>query len=70
MVHAPNGSFHFQQKWGVVTFMFLQLSAGICNYAMLAIGVYLGENGPKATWLFVIAEACIDNECVRTVLRG
>ncbi len=34
---------------------------------MLAIGVNLGENGPKATWLFVVTEAGIDDECVRPV---
>jgi hypothetical protein len=68
MIHAPNGSLHFQQKWGIVAFMFLQLSAGICNDAVLSIWVNLGENGPKATQLFVITEAGVDDEGL--LLRG
>jgi hypothetical protein len=37
--------------------MFLQLSAGIGDEAMLTIRVDLSEDGPEATWLFVIREA-------------
>ncbi len=62
MVHAPNGSLHFKQKRRVVAFVLLQLSACICNDAMMAIWVDLHKNGSKAPWRFVIAQAGINNE--------
>jgi hypothetical protein len=42
-------------------FVFLQLSACICNDAMLTLLVDLCKNGPKAPWFLVVAEAGIDN---------
>jgi hypothetical protein len=65
MIHTPNGSLHFQQKQGIVAFVFLQLSAG--NETMLTIWVDLGEDGSQATWLFVITKADIDDEGIRSV---
>ncbi len=44
--------------------MFLQLSAGISDDAMLAIRVDLGEDGPR---LFVISQAGINNDGVGPV---
>ncbi len=67
VVNTPNGSLHFKQKRSVVAFVFLQLSAGICNDAVLAIRVDLGEDGAEATRLFVVSEAGVDDECVRPV---
>ncbi len=61
VIHTPNGSLHFQQKRRVVAFMFLQLSAGICDHAMLTIWVNLCEDGTEATGLFVVSEAGVDN---------
>jgi hypothetical protein len=57
MIHAPNGGLHFKQKGCVFAFVFLQLSACICNDAMFAIWVNLSKDGSEAPWLFVIAEA-------------
>jgi hypothetical protein len=68
MVHPPDGSLHLQQKWWcIVAFVFLQLSAAVCIDAMLSIRVNLGEECPKATWLFVITKAGIDNKGVQPV---
>jgi hypothetical protein len=47
--------------------MLLQLSAGVGDDAMLAIRVDLSEDGPKATWLFVVPEAGIHNEGIGPV---
>ncbi len=47
--------------------MFLQLSAGIRDVAMLAIRVDLGEDGTQALGLFVITQAGINNEGIRPV---
>jgi hypothetical protein len=55
MVHTPNGGLHFEKKWGVIAFMLLQLAAGVCDDAVLAIRVDLDKDGPKAPRLFVIA---------------
>ena len=41
MFHAPDSSLHLEQERGVVSFVFLQLSAGVGNYAMLAVLVNL-----------------------------
>ncbi len=62
MVHAPNCRLHFEQKGSVVAFVFLQLSAGISDNTMLTFLIDLCKNGPKAPWLFVVAEAGVDNE--------
>jgi hypothetical protein len=67
VIHTPNGSLHFQQKGCVVAFVFLQLSAGICNDAMLAIRVDVSEDGAEATGLFVVTEAGVDDECIGPV---
>ncbi len=61
MVHAPNGSLHFKQERRVVAFVFLQLSACICDDTMLTLLVDLCKNCPKAPWFSVVAEAGIDN---------
>ena len=42
MFHAPDSSLHFEQKRGVIAFVFLQFSAGIGNYAMFAAWINLG----------------------------
>ncbi len=47
--------------------MFLQLPAGVSDDAMLTFLVNLRKNGPKAPWLFVVAEAGIDNEGIGPV---
>ncbi len=67
VIHTPNGSLHFQQKRCVVAFVLLQLSAGICNDAMLTRWVNVCEDGTEATGLFVVTEAGIDDECVGSV---
>ena len=67
MVHAPNCRLHFKQKGCVVAFVFLQLSAGISDDTMLTFLVDLRKNGSKAPWLFVVAEAGIDNEGIGPV---
>ncbi len=61
MVHAPDGSLHFEQKRRVVAFVFLQLPACICDDTMFTFLIDLGKNGPKAPRFFVIAEAGIHN---------
>ncbi len=61
MVHFPNGSLHFLQKWCVVVFMILQLSAGICDDALLTIWVDLGQNGAKAPWIFIVSKSGVDD---------
>jgi len=40
IILAPDGCLHFKQKRHVVAFIFLQLSAGVCNNAM-----YVGHPG-------------------------
>jgi hypothetical protein len=45
----------------------LQLSAGICNDAMLTIWVNLCEDGTEATGLFVVSEAGVNDECVGSI---
>jgi hypothetical protein len=61
MIHTPNGSLHFQQKWSAVAFVLLQLSADIWNDTVLTIRFDLGQYGTKAPWLFVITKAGIHN---------
>ncbi len=61
MVHAPDGSLHFEQKGGIIAFVLLQFSACVSNDAMFAVRVDLREDGTKAAWLFVVAEAGVDN---------
>ena len=61
MVHAPDGSLHFEQKWGIIAFVLLQFSACICNDAVFAFWVDLREDGTEAALLFVVAEAGINN---------
>ena len=70
VVHAPNCCLHFKQKGCVVAFVFLQLSAGISDNTMLTFLINLRNNGSKAPWLFVVAEAGIDNEGVGPVSSG
>ncbi len=67
MVHSPNGSLHLKEKRCVVAFVLLQLSAGISDDTVLTILVDLRKNGTKATRLFVIAKAGIDNKSVGSV---
>jgi hypothetical protein len=61
MFHAPNGSLHFEQKRGVIAFVFLQFSAGTGNYAMFAVLVDLLQDSSEAARLFVVAKAGVDN---------
>ena len=70
MFHAPDSSLHFEQERCVVAFVFLQLSAGVGNYAMLAVLVNLRLDSSEAARFFVIAEAGIDDESIRTVFAG
>ncbi len=70
MVHAPNCRLHFKQKGCVVAFVFLQFSAGISDNTMLTFLVNLRKNCPKAPWLFVVAEAGIDNKGIGPVSSG
>jgi hypothetical protein len=70
MVHAPDGSLHFKQKRCVVAFVFLQLSASICNNSVLAIWVNLSEDGPQAPWLLVMSQAGIGDDSIGPVPLG
>ncbi len=70
MFHAPDSSLHFEQERSIVAFVFLQLSAGIGDYTMLAIGINLCEDSSEAARLFVIAEAGVNNEGIGPVFSG
>ena len=50
--------------------MFLQLSAGVGNYTMFAVWVNLCQDSSEAAWLFVIAEAGVNNEGIGSVFSG
>jgi hypothetical protein len=67
MVCTPNSRLHFEEKWGVVAFMFLKPAACIGNDAVLAIRVDLGKDGPKAPGFFVITQTGIDDEGIGPV---
>ena len=67
MFHAPDSSLHLEQERCVVAFVLLQLSAGVGNYTVLAVLVNLCQDCSEAARLFVIAEAGVNNEGIRTV---
>ena len=70
MFHAPDSSLHLEQERCVVAFVLLQLSAGVGNHTMFAVLVNLRQDSSEASWLFVIAEAGVDNEGIGTVFAG
>ena len=70
MFHAPDSSLHLEQERGVVAFVFLQLSAGVGNYTMFAVWVNLCQDSSEAARLFVVAEAGVNDEGIRTAFPG
>ncbi len=70
MLHAPDGSLHFEKKQGVIAFVFLNFSARVGNDAMFAVLVDLRKDGAEATRLFIVAEAGVDDKGIGPVSSG
>ena len=61
VIHGPDGSLHFKQKRGVVLLVFLQLSTGIGNDAVLTVGFDRGEDGGEASRSSVVPKSGISD---------